>query len=175
MLKFDVLELKKWIDENRHLLKPPVGNQQVWKNTKDFIIMVVGGPNSRTDYHYNESEEFFFQLEGDIKLGLQTDGKATEVEIKEGEIFLLPGKIPHSPQRGANTIGLVIERVRRPEDTDGLLWFCKSCNHLLYEEYFHLTNIVSQMQPVFKRFYESEELRTCHQCGTIMEVPASAK
>jgi 3-hydroxyanthranilate 3,4-dioxygenase len=175
MLKFDVLELKKWIDENRQLLKPPVGNQQIWKNTKDFIIMVVGGPNSRTDYHYNESEEFFYQLEGDIKLGLQIEGKATEVEIKEGEIFLLPGKIPHSPQRGANTIGLVIERVRRPEDKDGLLWFCKSCNHLLYEEYFNLTNIVSQMQPVFKKFYESTDLRTCQQCGTIMEAPAAIK
>lgn len=171
MLPFSVHELKKWIDENRHLLKPPVGNQQIWKNTKDFIIMVVGGPNSRTDYHYNESEEFFYQLEGDIRLGLQVDGKATEVEIKEGEIFLLPGRVPHSPQRGANTIGLVIERVRRPEDTDGLLWFCKSCNHLLYEEYFHLTDIVSQMQPVFKRFYENETLRTCRHCGTVMPVP----
>lgn len=175
MLNFNVLELKKWIDDNRHLLKPPVGNQQVWKNTKDFIIMVVGGPNSRTDYHYNESEEFFYQIEGDIKLGLQVEGKAMEVEIKEGEIFLLSGKIPHSPQRGANTIGLVIERVRRPEDTDGLLWYCKSCNHLLYEEYFHLTDIVSQMQPVFKRFYENVELRTCRHCGTVMDVPDTAK
>jgi 3-hydroxyanthranilate 3,4-dioxygenase len=171
MLSLDVLELKKWIDDNRHLLKPPVGNQQIWKNTKDFIIMVVGGPNSRTDYHYNESEEFFYQIEGDIKLGLQVDNKATVVDIKAGEIFLLPGKIPHSPQRGENTIGLVIERVRRPEDTDGLLWFCKKCNHKLYEEYFHLTDIVSQMQPVFKRFYESEALRTCSQCGEVMPVP----
>lgn len=171
----NVIELKKWIDENRHLLKPPVGNQQIWKNTKDFIIMVVGGPNSRTDYHYNESEEFFYQLEGDIKLGLQVDGKAETVEIKEGEIFLLPGKIPHSPQRGANTIGIVIERVRRPEDTDGLIWHCKNCNHKLYEEYFHLTDIVSQMQPVFKRFYENKELRTCKKCGTEMPVPQTAR
>jgi len=169
----DIIDLKQWIEKNRHLLKPPVGNQQIYKQTEDFIIMVVGGPNSRTDYHYNESEEFFYQLEGNIHLGLQVEGKAEVVEIKEGEIFLLPPKVPHSPQRTANTVGIVIERVRRPEDTDGLIWYCKSCNHLLYEEYFHLTDIVRQMQPVFNRFYQNEALRTCQKCGTVMNVPGS--
>ena len=101
---------KKWIDENRHLLKPPVGNQQVYKDNKDFIVMVVGGPNSRKDYHYNEGEEFFFQLEGDVQVKIIEDGKPRTIDIKEGEIFLLPGGVPHSPQRPANTVGLVIER-----------------------------------------------------------------
>src|SRR5688500_7833503 len=100
---------KKWIDDNRHLLKPPAGNQQVYKGNKDFIVMVVGGPNSRKDYHYNESEEFFYQLEGNIVVRIIEDGKRVDIPINEGDIFLLPAKTPHSPQRPANTVGLVME------------------------------------------------------------------
>ncbi len=165
---------KKWIDENRHLLKPPVSNKVVYKDA-EFIIMVVGGPNSRKDYHYNESEEFFYQLEGDIVVGIQEDGKAVKVPIKEGEIFLLPPGVPHSPGRPANTIGLVIERRRREGEKDGLLWFCEKCNHKLFEEYFVLTDIQNQFQAVFEKFYGSEDLRTCKSCGHIMEPPPVIK
>lgn len=167
MAKFSTLNFKKWIDDNRHLLKPPVGNKQVFLEAEDFIVMVVGGPNSRTDYHYNETEEFFYQLEGSMVLRVQNEGKAEDIEINEGDIFLLPGKVPHSPQRKAAGIGLVIERVRQPGMTDGLLWFCEKCNHKIYEEYFFLENIVTQMQPVFERYYASEEARTCEKCGHI--------
>jgi 3-hydroxyanthranilate 3,4-dioxygenase len=165
---------KKWIDENRHLLKPPVGNKKVWEDS-EFIVMVVGGPNARTDYHYNEGEEFFYQLEGNIVVGIQENGKAVDVPLSEGDIFLLPPKVPHSPRRSANSIGLVIERKRKADEKDGLLWFCKSCNHKLYEEYFQLTDITTQFQGVFKRFYESQEARTCQKCGTVMEVPENGK
>jgi 3-hydroxyanthranilate 3,4-dioxygenase len=165
---------QKWIDENRHLLKPPVSNKVVYKDT-EFIIMVVGGPNSRKDYHYNESEEFFYQLEGDIVVGIQEDGKAIQVPIKQGEIFLLPPGVPHSPGRPANTIGLVIERRRREGEKDGLLWFCEKCNHKLFEEYFVLTDIQNQFQSVFEKFYGSEDLRTCKNCGTVMEPPPVIK
>jgi 3-hydroxyanthranilate 3,4-dioxygenase len=161
---------KKWIDDNRHLLKPPVGNKVIWENA-EFIVMVVGGPNSRKDYHFNESEEFYYQIEGTILVKLQEDGKAADVPIKEGEIFLLPPSTPHSPLRGPNTIGLVIERKRRNGEKDGLLWFCENCNNKLYEEYFPLTNIMTQFQDVFKRFYGSKELRTCKKCGLMMEPP----
>jgi 3-hydroxyanthranilate 3,4-dioxygenase len=161
---------KKWIDENRHLLKPPVNNKVVYKDT-EFIVMVVGGPNSRKDYHYNESEEFFYQLEGDIAVQIQEDGKAVEIPIKEGEIFLLPPKVPHNPRRGPNTVGLVMERRRREGEKDGLMWFCEKCNNKLHEAYFELTDITTQFQSEFKRFYESEELRTCKQCGTVMQPP----
>lgn len=161
---------KKWIEENRHLLKPPVNNKVVYKDA-EFIVMVVGGPNSRKDYHYNESEEFFYQLEGDIIVQIQEDGKAVEVPIKEGDIFLLPAKVPHNPRRFANSIGLVMERKRRPDEKDGLLWFCEKCNHPLHEAYFMLTDITSQFQTEFKRFYENKELRTCKKCGTVMEPP----
>lgn len=167
------LNFKKWIDENRHLLKPPVSNRVVYKDT-EFIIMVVGGPNSRKDYHYNESEEFYYQLEGDIEVGIQDNNKAINVPIKEGEIFLLPPRIPHSPRRGPNTIGLVIERTRRNGEKDGLMWFCEKCNNKLYEEYFSLTNILTQFQEVFERYYSDKEHRTCKKCGHIMEPPVSS-
>jgi 3-hydroxyanthranilate 3,4-dioxygenase len=161
---------KKWIDENRHLLKPPVNNKVVYKDA-EFIVMVVGGPNSRKDYHYNESEEFFYQLEGDIVVKIQEDGKSVEVPIKEGEIFLLPAKVPHNPTRFANTIGLVMERKRRDDEKDGLLWFCENCNTKLYEEYFKLTDIAAQFQGIFRKFYENKDLRTCKNCGHVMEPP----
>ncbi len=166
--------IKKWIDENRHLLKPPVNNKQIYMDA-DFIVMVVGGPNSRKDYHYNEGEEFFYQLEGDAVVCIQDDGKAVEVTIQEGDIFLLPAKVPHNPKRGPNTIGLVIENRKKNGEKDGLLWFCESCNHKLYEEYLPLTNIMTQFQGVFAKFYGSEELRTCKKCGTIMQPPSVVK
>jgi 3-hydroxyanthranilate 3,4-dioxygenase len=163
---------KKWIDENRHLLKPPVGNAQVFKGNKDFIVMVVGGPNSRKDFHYNEGEEFFYQLEGDIVVRIiDENGKPQNIEIKEGDIFLLPGKVPHSPQRKEGTVGLVIERYRREGEKDGFIWLCENCDHKLYEEYFEMTDIVKQLPEVMQTFYGDVEKRTCKNCGTIMEPP----
>ena len=114
--------LQEWIDQNRDLLKQPVGNKCLYKEADDFIVMIVGGPNARKDYHYNEGEEWFYQIEGDVMVKIQVDGEAVEVPIKEGEMYLLPGKIPHSPIRGENTVGLVIEMVRKGTDMiDGLM------------------------------------------------------
>jgi 3-hydroxyanthranilate 3,4-dioxygenase len=160
---------KKWIDENRHLLKPPIGNQQVYKGNDDFIVMVVGGPNSRKDYHSNEGEEFFYQLEGDIVLKVIEDGKPKDIAIREGEIFLLPSKIPHSPRRPANTIGLVIERYRREGEMDGFIWHCENCGEKLYEEFAEVTDIVSQLPPIMDRFWSNPENTTCKNCGTVMQ------
>jgi 3-hydroxyanthranilate 3,4-dioxygenase len=161
---------KKWIDENRHLLKPPVNNKVVYKDA-EFIVMVVGGPNSRKDYHYNDSEEFFYQLEGQAIVKIQENGKAVDVPLNEGDIFLLPPKVPHNPKRFANSIGLVMERKRRENEKDGLLWYCENCNHKLYEAYFSLHDITKQFQDTFKFFYENKDLRTCKECGTVMESP----
>jgi len=162
---------KKWIDENRHLLKPPVNNKVVYKDT-EFIVMVVGGPNSRKDYHYNESEEFFYQLEGNVMVKIQENGKAVEVLINEGDIFLLPPRVPHNPVRFKDTIGLVMERRRRNGEKDGLMWFCEKCNTKLYEEFFELNDITSQFQGVFETFYNSDDLRTCKSCGHKMDPPS---
>ena len=161
--------LNKWIEDNKHLLKPPVGNKNLYIDSEDFIVMIVGGPNARKDYHYNETEELFYQIEGDIIVKTQQNGKMVEVKIREGEMFLLPPKIPHSPIRPEGSIGLVIERKRQKNDKDGLMWFSEKENALLYEEYFHLTNIEKDFLPVFKRFYTSEKLRTCPVSGEIME------
>lgn len=158
---------KKWIEENRDLLKPPVCNKAVYPDG-DFIVMVVGGPNGRRDYHWEEGPEFFYQLEGEMELRLMVDGEPQVHPIKEGEIFLLPPEIPHSPVRFENSIGLVVECKRKGDEQDGLMWFCENCNHKLYEEYFPLRNIETDFQPVFERFFSSEELRTCDNCGTVM-------
>lgn len=163
MSKFATINFKKWIDENRHLLKPPVGNKYIWED-REFIVMVVGGPNSRTDYHVNGGEEFFYQVEGDIVVRVLDNGKPVDVPIKEGEMFLLPPKVPHSPRRPPNTVGLVIEHKRAEGEQDGFIWMCENCNEKLYEEYFQLTHIATQFPPIFERFYKSDK-STCKRCG----------
>jgi 3-hydroxyanthranilate 3,4-dioxygenase len=162
--------LQKWIDENRDILKPPVGNKNLYPEGTDYIVMIVGGPNARKDYHYNETEELFYQLEGDITVRIQQDGKAVDVPIRAGEMYLHPAKVPHSPMRSEGSVGLVIERVRKGTDyKDGLLWFCDECNHKLHETYFKLENIEKDFLPRFREFYGSEEKRTCDNCGHKME------
>ena len=159
---------RQWIDANRALLKPPVGNKRVFADG-DFVIMVVGGPNARKDYHVDPGQEFFYQLEGDMVLKTMQDDKPVDVPIREGEILLLPPHTPHSPQRSANTVGLVIERERRPGELDGFQWYCERCSHLLYEEFIPLTDIETQMPPLFERFYANVAHRTCKHCGAMME------
>jgi 3-hydroxyanthranilate 3,4-dioxygenase len=163
---------KKWIDENRHLLKPPVGNQMVYKTADDIIVMVVGGPNNRKDYHFNETEEFYFQLEGDMVLKIIEDGIPVDIPICEGEIFMLPGRTPHSPQRPANTVGLVVELIRPKTVLDSFIWFCEKCGNTLHESKLHVGDIVKELPPVMNEFYGSEDLRTCKKCGNVMKKPA---
>jgi 3-hydroxyanthranilate 3,4-dioxygenase len=171
MERLQAFNFRRWIDEHRSLLKPPVGNKRVFRDS-EFIIMVVGGPNARKDYHVDPAEEFFYQLEGDIVLGTVQDGKLVDVPIREGEILLLPPRVPHSPRRPADTVGLVIERERREGERDGFQWYCERCGNLLHEEFFVLTNIETQLKPVFDRFYASQDKRTCSRCGAVMEPPA---
>lgn len=161
--------LQQWINDHREELKPPVGNRNLYKDAGDYIVMIVAGPNARKDFHYNETEELFYQLEGDINVRIQEDGKAVDVPIKAGEMFLLPARVPHSPMRSEGSIGLVVE-VKREDTKDGLLWFCDKCNNKLYETYFTLTDIEKDFLPRFKHFYGSKELRTCSNCGYEMPV-----
>lgn len=160
--------LHAWIEEHRHELKPPVGNRNLYKDAGDYIVMIVAGPNARKDYHYNETEELFYQLEGSITVRIQEDGKPVDVHLNAGDMFLLPGKVPHSPMRSEGSIGLVVE-LKRPDATDGLLWFCEKCNNKLHEAYFTLNDIEQDFLPRFREFYGSEEMRTCSNCGHVMD------
>ena len=170
MAPLRAFNFRNWIDEHRHLLKPPVGNKQVFRDS-EFIIMVVGGPNSRKDFHVDPGEEFFYQLEGDMLLKTVQDGRIVDVPIREGEILLLPPNVPHSPRRFANTVGLVIERERQPGERDGFQWYCEQCGHLLYEEFEHISDIEKQLPPIFERFFNNTAHRTCKKCGAVLERP----
>ncbi|MCB9554853.1 MAG: 3-hydroxyanthranilate 3,4-dioxygenase [Deltaproteobacteria bacterium] len=171
MGKINAFSFKRWIDEHRHLLKPPVNNAIVFEDS-EFLIMVVGGPNQRKDYHVDPAEEFFYQLEGEMVLKIVEDGEFRDVRIGEGDILLLPPGVPHSPQRFADTVGLVVERRRRPDEHDGLRWYCEQCHEVLYEETFFLTDITTQLPPVFERFFGSESNRRCASCGWLMPAPS---
>jgi 3-hydroxyanthranilate 3,4-dioxygenase len=162
--------LHTWIDNNRDLLKPPVGNKNLYVDAGDYIVMVVGGPNARKDYHYNETEELFYQLEGNIQVIVQDEGERKVMELGPGDMYLHPARTPHSPARGENSIGLVIERKRAGSGyKDGLLWFCDNCNNKIHEVYFELLDVEKDFLPHFKDFYNSEMHRTCDNCGTVME------
>ena len=166
--------LRAWIEANRHLLRPPVGNKMVWQD-REFLVMVVGGPNQRKDFHIEDGEEFFYQIEGDITLRIMDDGEVRDIPIKEGEIFLLPAGIPHSPQRPANTVGLVIERARKSDEKDHLRWYCEKCGEVLHDAEFSLQDLGNQLTPIIESYYANESLRACAKCGTVMQPPAAAK
>ena len=163
--------LNKWLEENRDQLKPPVGNRNLYKESKDYIVMVVAGPNARKDYHYNETEELFYQLEGEIEVHIQDDGQKKTMKLGPGDMYLHPAGIPHSPVRKEGSIGLVVERKRTDlSGKDGLLWYCDQCNEKLHEVYFPLEDIEKDFLRHFKEFYSSKELRTCKNCGHVMPV-----
>jgi 3-hydroxyanthranilate 3,4-dioxygenase len=163
--------LNRWIEQNRDLLKPPVGNKLLFQDS-GFIIMAVGGPNSRKDYHHDPSEELFFQIEGNMVLKTVQDGRLVDVPIRAGEMYLLPAEVPHSPQRPAGSVGIVVERRRGPEELDGFSWYCEKCGHQLYMERVAVGNIETQLPEIFSRFYSNLQRRTCSVCGTVMQAPS---
>ncbi len=165
------LNLKAWIEEHRDLLKPPVGNKMVWQDT-EFLVMLVGGPNLRTDYHVEEGEELFYQIEGDMVVRLMEENGPRDVPIREGELFLLPPRIPHSPQRPAGTVGMVVERQRKEGELDHLRWYCEGCGNVLHQASFQLQDLGAQLKPVIEEYYGSDRLRTCNGCGHFHEAPS---
>ena len=165
-----VYNLKAWVDENRDQLKPPVGNKMVYRDS-EFLVMIVGGPNRRKDFHIEDGEEFFYQIEGDIVVRIMEDGQPKDIPVREGEIFLLPAHVPHSPQRPENTVGMVIERTRKEGELDHLRWYCESCREVLHDAAFKLEDLGTQLKPVIENFFADESLRTCKHCGTVMQPP----
>jgi 3-hydroxyanthranilate 3,4-dioxygenase len=164
-------DLRTWIDEHRARLVPPVGNKLLFEDG-DLIVMAVGGPNSRKDFHHDPGAELFFQLEGDIVLKTIQTGRIVDVPIRAGEMFLLPAEVPHSPQRPAGTVGIVVERRRGANELDGFSWYCENCGERLYLERVAVHDIETQLPAIFSRFFSSLEHRTCRVCGTVLEPPA---
>ncbi len=167
-LPFDFPE---WLRSHAHLLKPPVGNQQVWRDT-DFIVTVVGGPNQRTDFHDDPFEEFFYQFKGNASLDIMENisGKNTvrTVPLKEGAFFLLPPHVRHSPQRPEEgSLCLVIERTRPEGVIDAFEWYCPNCGHQVHRVEIQLQSIVTDLPPLFESFYGNLSHRTCGECGTV--------
>lgn len=162
------INLAAWIDEHRHLLKPPVGNRQVFPAGDDFIVMVVGGPNQRTDFHVDPYEEVFYQVEGNMHVNVQTTDGPARVDIRRGDMWVLPRNMPHSPQRPeAGSIGLVVERIREEGMTERFRWYCNECNAVVHDVELQVRDIVADLPPVFDAFYASEAARTCPECGAI--------
>lgn len=166
--RLQAFNLQKWIDENRHLLKPPVSNRRVFE-TADMIVMVVGGPNERTDYHDDPVEEFFYQLKGDMLLKIADNGRFYDVPLHEGEVLLMPPHLRHSPQRPQEgSFGLVVEPKRYPgDDIDGFEWFCFECGALVHRAELKIENIVRDLPPIFEAFYGDEAAHKCPQCGAV--------
>lgn len=167
------INLQKWLEDNKKYLVPPINNRLIFKEN-GFIVMAVGGPNERSDFHLNEGPEIFYQLKGDMELKIFQNREVSTLKIREGELFLLPAGVPHSPQRFKDTLGLVVERSRTANEKDGLLWFCGHCNHCLYERYFQLKNIEKDFHQVFQDFYSNLSARTCEKCGEVARVPEKA-
>jgi 3-hydroxyanthranilate 3,4-dioxygenase len=164
--------LQHWLEQHRAQLRPPVGNKLLYQDS-ELIVMAVGGPNSRKDFHHDPGEEFFQQLIGDIVLKTVQDGRIVDIPIRAGEVFLLPAEVPHSPRRPEGTVGIVIERRRAADELDGFSWYCENCGHRLWLERVPVANIETELPGIFARFYGSEERRTCSACGTVMQAPGA--
>lgn len=167
-IPFLTTHLNQWVKKNKNALLPPVNNKILWEG-KDFIVMIIGGPNQRKDFHVNEGEEFFYQMKGNISLRIMTENGPKDLSILEGETYLLKALIPHSPQRPPHSIGMVIERKRNPGEKDGFIWYCEKCNSKLYEKYIILKNIETQLPKIFKSYAENKKFQHCKKCGFINE------
>ncbi|MCR8848142.1 3-hydroxyanthranilate 3,4-dioxygenase [Rossellomorea sp. SC111] len=171
--QFVPINLMQFIEENRDQLKPPVNNKVIWKDA-ELMVMLLGGPNKRRDFHVDPSEEVFYQIQGSCYVEvINAEGKREVVEVKEGEMFLLPANVPHSPHRVENTIGLVIERNRAQGELEDFVWFCEECDHEMHRATIQLTNIEKQVKEAIASFNGNEELRKCDNCGYMMPPEAS--
>ncbi|AXF56964.1 3-hydroxyanthranilate 3,4-dioxygenase [Salicibibacter kimchii] len=159
---FDIQQL---IEDNKHLLKPPVNNMVLWEDS-EFIAMLLGGPNKRRDFHIDPSDEFFYQIKGSCFVECINENQEREVvEVKEGEMFMLPADVPHSPHRIADSYGIVLERKRGEGELESFVWFCDKCNHEMHRATVQLTDIGTQVKEAIEKFNADEELKTCDNCG----------
>ncbi|RXI98306.1 3-hydroxyanthranilate 3,4-dioxygenase [Anaerobacillus alkaliphilus] len=168
-----VFNILKVIEDNKDLLKPPVNNKVLWEDS-EFIAMLLGGPNKRRDFHVDPSDEFFYQIKGDCYVEcINEKGEREVVTVKEGDMFMLPANVPHSPHRVADTYGIVLERKRATGELEDFVWFCEKCNAEMHRATVQLTNIETQVKGAIEQFNGSLELRTCNHCGHVMSEEAA--
>jgi 3-hydroxyanthranilate 3,4-dioxygenase len=183
-----VYHLESWYQANEHLFSPPVCNKLMHK--KQLSVMFVGGPNTRTDFHIEEGSEFFWMVKGNMQLPTIQQGKLKVVHIREGEVFLLPSRVPHSPQRPETgrydrrcfccvclfilffkpppdrSLGLVVERERYkesdPPELDCLRYYVDfaTCETVLWERFFHCWDLGRDLVPVVQAYFASDEYKT---------------
>lgn len=161
------------LEQNSHLLKPPINNYLIYNDP--LTVMVVGGPNARTDYHINETPEFFYQYKGRMLLKTVDQGEFRDIYIDEGELFLLPANTPHNPVRFENTVGIVIEQPRPASSIDKLRWYCQNCGSKVHEAAFHCTDLGTQIKEAVNQFKDDNVARKCSNCGEICDVAPNAE
>ncbi|MEV8637194.1 3-hydroxyanthranilate 3,4-dioxygenase [Streptosporangium sp. NPDC051023] len=162
------IDFTKWIDEHAHLLKPPVGNKVIFEDSNDLIVMVVGGPNARTDFHVDPYEELFYQVRGNMHINVMTEDGPETVHVREGQMWLLPPNLPHSPQRPEEgSVGFLVERIRPEGVLEKFRWYCQECNAIVHEVELQVRDIVADLPPIFQAFYDDEKARTCDNCGAL--------
>jgi len=174
---FSPTDLKRWIEENRHLFRPPFKTNNVLAHYRDFIVLILSGPNARLDFHIEPGEEFFYQIHGDIELHIKPENERRQVvRIREGEIFLCPGGLAHSPRRGEGSWGLVLERKRKPDEEEGFLWFCEKCDEQVLSRTMTQGDIASQVTKIYRDFNADPALRRCKSCGYVFpETPVAER
>jgi len=166
--------LEQWIADNQASFSGPVANKEVFPQS-EFIFQIIRGPNARNDFHIDPGDEIFYQLKGAIRVDVVEDGRRKQNILNEGDVLLVPAGVPHSPLRPAGSWGLVVERKRRLDELDGILWFCEQCNAELYRRNFDCRNIETEIRSAIDDFYAMEEQRTCRQCGAVLQRPGEFK
>ena len=158
----------RWIESNLEHLKPPVGNLHLFDKDTDMVVMVIGGPNQRTDFHDDPVGEFFYQVRGDMLLKVNGNGEFEDISIRAGEVFYLPPHVRHSPQRPhQGSVGLVVEGTRRSTDIDGFEWFCFNCGARIHRVELVIQDIAKDLPPLFEKFYANDDARRCGSCGDV--------
>ena len=158
------INILKWVEENKDQLKPPVGNKYLYDG-EGFFVMVIGGPNARNDFHVTNSEEYFYQVKGDIVVRILEDGVIKDVPLREGETIFIPGGVPHSPTRPPDTIGVVVELRRPPGEKEHQQFYCGKCDQLVHDKKFDCADIVKHFAQSMEDFWADSALNTCKNCG----------
>ena len=173
---FSSTDIKRWIEENKHFFNPPYKTNRVLAHYEEFVVMILHGPNSRLDFHLEAGEEFFHQIHGDIELHLKPEGERRQVvKIREGEIFLCPRRVAHSPRRGPGTWGLVVERKRKPDEYEQFLWFCENCDEKVLSETVAPIDVSKQVTRIYEAFNADPARRTCKRCGYVFPLAPVAE